>query len=499
VLKKLLKDIITYAPSQFLPAITAFITTPILTRLLPPAEYGNWALAVSTSSLLVALTVSGLGSAIVRYYPFYEANSTLEILFATLGVFSIVVIALVTGISAGFTFITKGLISGELISLLPLIIMIFIAQSFFTLFVSVLRAQGRSAAYSMFQLLMNYSGLGIGLYFVIAVGWGVKGLLWGSLFSFLFILPFMLFQTTQGIGIHFQRFQIKDASELWNYAWPLTLGNVALWGLRVSDLFILNMFRTEREVGLYSVSYNISSKSIELLVLLFLLSVSPMVYSAWEKNGQEATEYAIKTSTRVYLILCVPATIGMSVLAFPFVSILTAPEYYEGYKIVGFVVLSSFLWGLAQIANLGLTIKKQALRLGVNQVLAALTHIALQLLFVPRFGYIVSAISTLIGYTVLVVLNTLSSRPHLRWRFPFNTLRNTVIASLLMGLFSQVIYTFFEMNGLILALFLSILVSIPVYFIALWFLGEISKEEKKSFLGFWTKIWIKTDEIENQR
>jgi hypothetical protein len=34
----------------------------------------------------------------------------------------------------------------------------------------------------------------------------------------------------------------------------------------------------------------------------------------------------------------------------------------------------------------------------------------------PRFGYVASAISTLIGYTVLLVLQTLL-RPYLTWRF----------------------------------------------------------------------------------
>jgi O-antigen/teichoic acid export membrane protein len=58
VLRKFVKDMAIYAPSQFLPALTAFITTPILTRLFLPAEYGYWALALSVSSFLL-LAVPG--------------------------------------------------------------------------------------------------------------------------------------------------------------------------------------------------------------------------------------------------------------------------------------------------------------------------------------------------------------------------------------------------------------------------------------------------------
>ena len=187
-------------------------------------------------------------------------------------------------------------------------------------------------------------------------------------------------------------------------------------------------------------SYNISAKSIELLVALFLLSVSPLVYSTWEDEGREATEKTLTMVTRVYLILCLPAAVGLSVLAFPFVALLTTPDYYEGSRIVGFVVFSSFAWGLANIAMMGIAIKKQARRLGANQIVAASTHIGLQLLLVPRFGYVAAAISTLIGYTVLFVLQTLASRPHLTWRFPFSTLRNVIAASVVMGLAAWGIY-----------------------------------------------------------
>jgi O-antigen/teichoic acid export membrane protein len=263
-----------------------------------------------------------------------------------------------------------------------------------------------------------------------------------------------------------------------------------MWGLRVSDLFIISSFRPERDVGLYSVSYNISAKSIELLVALFLLSVSPLVMSTWESEGREATEKTLTMVTRVYLILCLPAAVGLSVLAFPFVALLTAPDYYEGYKIVGFVVFSSFSWGLANIAMMGIAIKKQARRLGANQIVAASAHIGLQLLLVPRFGYVASAISTLVGYTVLLFLQALASRPHLTWRFPFSTLRNVIAASVVMGVAAWGIYRLSSewSKGSPAYLLLSIVVAVPTYVACLWWLGEVRKEEKNSVMQVWHRV-----------
>jgi len=490
VLRRFVKDMAIYSPSRFLPALTAFVTTPILTRLFPPAEYGYWAMAVSISAFLVALAVDGFVSAVIRFFPAYKAKATLNVFFATISVSIGAAITIVAGVSLLTLFLLKEFLPYVLVQLLPLIILIFIAQCVFSVFIAVVRAQGRSGSFTSFQLLNSYGGLGVGLLLVVVFGFRVEGLLWGTFLILVLTLPFLILLAIRGVGIHPQHFHLTDAFQIWQYAWPLALGNVAMWGLRVSDLFIISLFRPDRDVGLYSVSYNLSAKSIEVLVSLFLLSVSPLVYSTWESEGRAATERTLTVVTRVYLILCLPAAVGLSVLAFPFVALLTAPGYYEGYRIVGFVVFSSFAWGLSNIAMMGLTVKKRARRLGANNIVAASTHIGLQLLLVARFGYVASAISTLIGYTVLLVLQVLASRPHLAWRFPFSTLRNVMAASVVMGLAAWGIYGLSGdgSKSSPAYLLLSIVVAVPTYVACLWWLGEAKKEEKHAVWQLWSRV-----------
>jgi O-antigen/teichoic acid export membrane protein len=202
------------------------------------------------------------------------------------------------------------------------------------------------------------------------------------------------------------------------------------------------------------------------------------------------SEKTLTMVTRVYLILCLPPAVGVSVLAFPFVALLTAPAYYEGSRIVGFVIFSSFAFGLSYIAMMGILIKKQSRRLATNQIIAASTHIGLQLLLVPRFGYVAAAISALIGYSVLFVLMALASRPYLTWRFPFSTLRNVLVASGVMGLAAWWIY---RMSGggskvSLMYLFLSIVVALFTYFVCLWWIGEVKGEEKKAVMELWCRV-----------
>jgi O-antigen/teichoic acid export membrane protein len=490
VKKGFVKDLAIYAPSQFLPALTAFITTPILTRLLAPAEYGHWAQASSIAGFLTALAASGMGSAALRFYPAYEAKSSLNVFFATFGILLAGVVTLLGGLSILGLFLLKGMLPSWLVSLLPLVILIFGAQSIFTVCICVIRAQGRSRSFTAVQLLTSYGGLGLGLLLLAAFRFGVAGLLGGTFLSLVLMLPILVFLATKDVGIHPQHFHLVDATKIWQYAWPLTLGNVAMWGLQVSDLFIIGSFWPARDVGLYTVSYNISAKSIDLLVSLFLLSMSPLVYRTWETEGRKATETALTLVTRVYLIVCLPAAVGLSVLALPFVALLTAPAYHEGSRIVYLVVFSSLILGLANIAMLCLAIKQQARRLGGIQIVAVVLHIGLQLLLVPRFGYMASAISTLIGYTALLLLIVLAGRPYLSWSFPFSTLRNVMAASFVMGLVAWAVYGISGSgsNATPAYILLSIGMAVPTYVLCLWWLGEVDESERKTVVLLWNRV-----------
>jgi len=434
MLKAFVRDMVAYLPSKLLPALTGFITAPILTRLFPPAEYGNWALAVGVSDFLFALACSGLGSVPVRFFPAYKAKSELGVFFVTLSVSSGTVIAVASAVSFLMLFTLGRHLPPVLYPLLLISVLIFIVQAIFTIFLSVVRAQERSRLYTVLDLLVRYGGLGLGLLLVIVLGFRVEGLLWGAFLALALALPPLLFLTTKGVSIGPQQFRLPDALQMWHYAWPLALGNLAMWGLRLSDRYVIGFFRPGSEVGLYSVAYNISGKTIDMLVALFLLSMFPMVMNTWESRGREATEKTLAMVTRLFLILCLPTAAGLSLLARPFVALLTAETYQEGYRIVGYVAFSRFSWGLFMIAAMGTLIKKDTRRIAINQTVAALVNLGLNLVLVPRFGFVAAGITALIGYALLFALQAYASRLYLTRLFPCRTLRNVVIATMCMGL-----------------------------------------------------------------
>jgi O-antigen/teichoic acid export membrane protein len=490
--KIFLKDMLTYLPSKLLPALTGFITAPILTRLFLPAEYGYYALAVGAYDLLFALACSGLASVPNRFYPAYKAESKLGVFFASLSLPTGVAIAVTSILSflALFVLGSQGFLPPVLYSLLLISVLIFVVYSIFTMLMEVVRIQERGRLYTVFELFTRYGGFGLGLLLVIGFDFQVEGLLWGEFLALALASPFLLFLTTKGVSIRPQGFRLPVARHMWHFGWPLALGNMAMWGLRLSDPYIIGFFRPVSEVGLYSVAFQLSSKSIDIIVALFLLTTGPIAMNAWESRGREATEKILAMATRLFLILCLPAAVGLSLLGLPLVALLTAEEYHAGYRIVGYIGFSSFFFGLARIATLGLLIGKETRRIGINQIIAALVNLGLNLVLVPRFGFIAAGITTLVGYAVLLALQAHASHPHLTWLFPFKTLRNVVIATTGMGL---AVFTVNAMSGNcdgahLGCLFLSIAVGILVYLILLLLLGEANERERTAAKRFWHQV-----------
>lgn len=66
--KSFINDIYKYLPSQVIPAVVGFISIPVITRLFPPGDYGNYVLIMATTGVLLTLT-GWLSMLIIRFYP----------------------------------------------------------------------------------------------------------------------------------------------------------------------------------------------------------------------------------------------------------------------------------------------------------------------------------------------------------------------------------------------------------------------------------------------
>lgn len=64
----LIKDFSKIAGSSFINLLIGLITTPLITRMVEPEQYGNWSLFSIYSNVLATILLLGTDYIIVRYY-----------------------------------------------------------------------------------------------------------------------------------------------------------------------------------------------------------------------------------------------------------------------------------------------------------------------------------------------------------------------------------------------------------------------------------------------
>jgi O-antigen/teichoic acid export membrane protein len=482
--RRITKDLLTYLPAKALPALASFITVPIYTHLLSPNEFGNYALAVAAAEFLLLGTATGFGQAAVRFFSAYQLRSGLPSYFAavfgSVGLITLVVVAA----SAGFLLMLGSLIPSDLYPLLWAALVLYVVSACNATLMDVLRGQEKSHWYTVFSIGQSFGGIAFGLILVLVFRMGIVGLIWGQTLGLLLPIIPLVWLTTHFVAVRPAHLNRSDFKQLWAFALPFTIGNIAFWSLSLADRYIVNMFLGSYEVGLYSVATKISSRSIQLLVGLFFLVPAPIVSRLWEERGRQATEEALTAFTRMFFLMVIPAVVGLAVVAAPLVRLLTDEAYFRGYRAIWLVACASMGLGLSDLGSSGCLVTNRTRLIARNQCLAAGAGLILNFTLVPALGFMGAALSAALSFSLLAGLQAITSARYLTWRWPLRSLWRVLTASAAMCAAVLLVQAGLRSDTTVwqaISLLLSITAGALIYGSALWILGEISLQQ---LLGF---------------
>jgi len=438
------------------------------------------------SPFLTLATTTGLGQGAVRFFSAYQRKASLSSYFAmvfrsvglmTLGAASIAAVVLI---------LTRSLIRADVYPLLWAALALYVVTALFSTLADILRGQERSRWYSAIWVSQHYSGVILGLVLVLVFKMGIGGLIWGQTLALLISVVPLIWLTTHSMAIGSAQVNRDDFRQLWAFSLPYSIGNLAFWTLSLSDRYIVEAFRGSYEVGLYAVANKISSRSIQLLVSLFFLVPAPIVSRLWEERGRQPTEEALTTFTRMFLLMVVPAVVGLAVVAVPLVGLLADEAYFSGHTAIWLVACAAMGLGLSDLGSIGCMVTNHTRLIARNQCIAAGVGLVLNLILVPALGFLGAAVSAAISFLLLAALQAFSSRPFLTWRWPLGSLWRVAVASGAMAcavLLLQMALRSDTTGWQITYLLLSILAGALIYGVVLWALGEVSPRQLLDLLA----------------
>lgn len=260
------------------------------------------------------------------------------------------------------------------------------------------------------------------------------------------------------------------------YTLPIVGLNLASTVLAISDRYLIEAYLSSYELGIYSVSYAIAEGGIRLVANTFLVAAEPVIFNSWVKNGPETTFNLIERLFRYYFLLATPALVGLSLLRQSVVTLFSTPEYAVGSAVVIYVGIALFLHGYSRIVGTVFDATKRTMIPFVTFVIAGLFNIVLNLILLPRFGYMAAAWTTGASYGLLLVLNIYAVRRIAGISMVGGYLPRIVAASAGMGAVVLVCLRWLPANAF--GLGGTVLAAVVVYGVLVLALDVISPEEK---------------------
>ena len=186
---------------------------------------------------------------------------------------------------------------------------------------------------------------------------------------------------------------------------PLILHGIALNILSQSDRIMITSLADAAQTGIYSLIYNFS------MIATVITTTLEGIWVPWFINKLKAgTREEIKVVARDYIHLMTYAMGSLILVAPEVVKILANENYWEGISIIPPVVLSNFvIFAYSLYVNIEHYYKKTPY-ITLNTVIAAVSNIILNFIFIPRYGYVAAAYTTLASYIISFTLHSRYAR-----------------------------------------------------------------------------------------
>ena len=442
----LFRHILGYAPSNFVPAIVSFAGIYVFTRLLPPEQYGVYALVFNIAFMLQAVLSFWLRNGSTRFYDRSAKDGTLPSLISTTYV-GYAISAVIFGLIYAIVLLAIP-VSSHLQTALWIGLPFIILKGLITVTNGIHRGGNRIRRYNLLECGQSVLGLLCGMALVYFFGMREQGILFGlvcgSLIAVLFDAPFII----EKLKTRINRNQLKT---MFLFGAPLTAGVILNMVMSTSDRILVEYFLGSGAVGIYAVSYGIMNQPMTLVFFAVAMPGLPLAIRALELHGKKAAQEQMNRNGMALLALAIPACAGLIAVREHLAYVLIGEAYrVAALQIMPWIAVSAALAGLqVHYFDHAFTLGKRPTLLIKSIGIAALVDIGLNILLLPRIGIMGAAYATLISYVVAIAGSIYFGWNVFRVPFPHNHAFKTLISIVPMCILLTVVRFPLTMLGLL--------------------------------------------------
>lgn len=464
--------------------LSGLILLPFLTKILPIEEYGTYVQITVTVALVPGVVMLGLPYTMVRFLAAAKSREEIQegyysiicITVLSVGLASVALFLLAEPIAAAL-FDSRTTVTKILALIVFLECMNLLQYNYFRTFQQINR-------YSSLLFLKTCLQL-ISVAALVLAGYGIFGAVVGLFITNLLLFIFMSILIVSEIGVAVPKF--RHLREYLFFGLPTVPGNVSNWIVISSDRYIITLFLGTAYVGYYSPGY-ILGQTINMFFAPLAFMLPATLSKHYDENNTETVRTILSYSKKYFITLAVPSVVGLSLLSKPLLVILATPEIAEkSYLITLFTSLGLFFFGIRLFDSQILILEKKTMITSKIWLLSGFLNIMLNIYFIPTFGIVGAAVTTLVTYVLAYLIHGYISRRYFALPKDPQFVCKCLLASALMAII--LLY----LNPIDLCdIMMTLVVCIIVYMGTLLALKGFTKQEidffQKIFSGNVTKI-----------
>ena len=416
--------------AQGLQSIRGIVLLPFITRLLSAGDYGLWVQAGTLTSLLAPIATLYLGNAILRF--FAAESEPQRVARALLGVFLTVaalsaVVTLATlpasgSLAAAFFGGQRTIVLLAMASLLPECLAS-VCLAYFRTF----RQMGR---FSFFSVARPYIEL-VTLIILLLTGHTLVQLLFAMVIVRTALTGVMICIVLRETG-----WSAPDFSPLPKYlhfSVPLMPTNLLLWITNASDRFVISYYLGVAAVGFYNPGYALGS-FVAFLSAPVMYVLPSFVYAHYDRGRPERSTEYLANAILMVIVTGLFMTAVLGGLSFPILSLLATGEMAQrGYLVTPFVALGVTAQVCTIVVSITLGCIKKTHLMAYSALAGAGLNMGLNIIFIPRYGIVAAAVTTLFAMVVDLSIRFRLAQRHVHLTIQWWRLARAAVAAAALG------------------------------------------------------------------
>lgn len=355
-IKEISRHSFIYSLATIAGSATSILLLPIYTKYLSRTDYGILEILEYTNTFILIIVAAGFNSAIPRFFNQAETVKDKNLVISTTTIFSLVTGMIACLICFFFNEELALLILGavEYKRFINLSIIAFYLQ--FVIYITNIGfiAAKQSTIYLGYMFIKLAVTIGLNLYFIVILQYGVLGMLYGNIIGSGITAVILIVHNLLKNGIGFNYFHLKN---ILIFGLPLVPATLLATLMHNADKYLIRYFCSLSDVGIYTLGYKFPFMLNALILQSFNYIWTGATIYEIQKRPDSAKQYG-RIATYV-LTFSVFAQLALSVFSVPIIRILADPKFYASHEVVPFVSLGLSFHAFFFFFSIGAFTKKK--------------------------------------------------------------------------------------------------------------------------------------------